>query len=114
MLEKHPRDPNPGDLGRLPAPDASGSWVVTPAEVLEAVRTFPAGSAGDPDGFRPGHLADLVGFEEDSEQLVGALTDFINLLLRGDCPQEVRHILFGGNMIALNKDKVGLWPIAVG
>src|SRR6218665_161180 len=48
------------------------------------------------------------------QQLVGALTDFINLLLRGDFPQEVRPILFGGNMIALNKNTGGLRPIAVG
>ena len=46
--------------------------------------------------------------------MVGALTDFINLLLRGDCPKKVRPILFAGNMIALNKDKAGLRPIAVG
>src|SRR6218665_1841667 len=71
-------------------------------------------AAAGPDGFRPGHLGDLVGFGGHTEQLVGALTDFINLLLRGDCPQEVRPILFGGNMIALNKDKGGLRPIAVG
>ena len=62
LMEKHPLDPNPEALGRLPTPDASGSWQVTPAEVLRAVRTFPAGSAAGPDGFRPGHLGDLVGF----------------------------------------------------
>ena len=53
LMEKHPLDPNPEALGRLPTPDASGSWQVTPAEVLRAVRTFPAGSAAGPDGFRP-------------------------------------------------------------
>src|SRR6218665_3655028 len=114
LMEKHPLDPNPEALGRLPTPDAYGSWQVTPAEILQAVRTFPAGSAAGPDGFRLGHLGDLVGFGKDSEQLVSALSDFTNLLLRGDCPQEVRTILFGGNTIALNKDKKGLRPIAVG
>ena len=53
LMEKHPFDPNPGALGRLPTSDASGSWQVTPPEVLQAVRTFPAGSAAGPDGFRP-------------------------------------------------------------
>src|SRR6218665_3953892 len=94
LMEKHPFDPDPVALGRLPTTDTSGSWQVTPREVLRAVRTFPGGSAAGPDGFRPGHLGDLVGFGGESEQLVGALTDFINLLLRGDCPQEVRPILF--------------------
>ena len=109
-MDKHPRDPDPGALGRVPAPNAFWSWQVTPAEVFEAGRTFPAGSAGGPDGFRPGHLAHLVGFGGNSEQLVSALADFINLLLHNDCRQEVRSILFGGNMIALFKDKEGLRP----
>jgi hypothetical protein len=83
-------------------------------EVLEAVRSFPVGSAGGPDGFRPGHLLDLVGHNEPALPLVEALTDFVNLLLRGECPPEVRPILFGGNMIALCKHSGGLRPIAVG
>src|SRR6218665_68162 len=62
LMEKHKLDPNPEALGRLPTPYASGSWQVTTAEVLQAVSTFPAGLAAGPDGFRPGHLGDLVGF----------------------------------------------------
>jgi len=46
--------------------------------------------------------------------LAEAVTDFTNLLLRGECPPTVRPILFGGNLIALNKDSDGLRPIAIG
>ena len=114
LRERHPLDPDPEALRGLPAPEAAGAWQVTPAEVLGAVRSFPSGSAGGPDGFRPGHLLDLVGFGDACGPLVEALTDFMNLLLRGGCPAEVRPILFGGNMIALCKDNGGLRPIAVG
>ena len=83
-------------------------------EVLEAVRSFPVGSAGGPDGFRPGHLLDLVGRSEPTQPLIEALTEFVNVLLRGECPPEVRPIFFGGNMIALSKTSGGLRPIALG
>ena len=49
-----------------------------------------------------------------AQPLFGALTEFINLLLRGECPPVVRPVLFGGNMIAVNKESGGLRPIAVG
>src|SRR6218665_599690 len=57
---------------------------------------------------------DLVGRSEPMLPLVEALTDFVNLLLRGDCHPEVRPILFGGSMIALSKNTGGLRHIAVG
>src|SRR6218665_4048731 len=66
---------------------------------------FPVGSVGGPEGFRPGHLLDLVGRSEPMLPLFEALADFVNLLLRGVCPPKARPILFGGNMIALGKNK---------
>lgn len=114
LQDKHPQDPCPEALEDLPDPASTVAWQASVGEVLEAVRSFPVGSAGGPDGFRPGHLLDLVGRSEPMLPLVEALTDFVNLLLRGECPPEVRQILFGGNMIALNKNTGGLRPIAVG
>src|SRR6218665_3747530 len=88
----------------LPDPSSTGAWQVTVEEVLEAVRTFPSGSAGGPDEFRPGHLLELVGSGDGALPLDEAVTDFTNLLLRGECPPTVRPILFGGSLIVLNKD----------
>ena len=48
------------------------------------------------------------------QPLVEAITKFVNLLLRGGCPKDIRPILFGGNLIALNKESEGLRPIAIG
>src|SRR6218665_3062094 len=108
ILEKLTQKPLRAD------PSSTGAWQVTVEEVLEAVRTFPSGSAGGPDDFRPGHLLELVGSGDGALPLAEAVTDFTNLLLRGECPPTVRPILFGGNLIALNKDSGGLRPIAIG
>src|SRR6218665_780341 len=114
LKEKHPANADPDALTRLPDPSVIGAWQVSVDEVLEAVRTFPNGSAGGPDGFRPVHLLELVGSGEEARPLAEALTDFTNLLLRGECPPSVRPTLFGGNLIALNKETGGLRPIAIG
>ena len=43
-----------------------------------------------------------------------SLTDFVNMLLRGELPDEIRKIIFGGTLIALQKKTGGIRPIAVG
>ena len=48
------------------------------------------------------------------DKLKTALTDFVNLLLVGELPIEVRQILYGGRLIALQKKDGGIRPIAVG
>ena len=46
--------------------------------------------------------------------MVSRLTDFVNLLLEGKCPERIRWILFGGRLIALRKKDGIIRPIAVG
>ena len=43
-----------------PVLNNSNSIEVSTSEVLAAIRSFPAGSAGSPNGLRPQHLKDLV------------------------------------------------------
>jgi hypothetical protein len=81
--------------------------------VTDAIRSFPSGSAGGPDGLRPQHLKDLLSTVQDSA-LLETLTRFINLLLEGRVPTAVRPILFGASLTALNKKNGGIRPIAVG
>ena len=82
--------------------------------VLDAIRSFPSGSAGGPDGVRPQILVDLVSPGDASDELLPALTRFVNLLLAGECHPEVTPYLFGGNLLALAKPSGGIRPIAVG
>lgn len=62
---------------------------MTEAEIVKAVKSFPAGSAGGPDGIRPQHIADLVHCREAGSQLLSAITAFTNTLLAGKCHEDV-------------------------
>src|SRR6218665_3049286 len=73
-------------------------------EVADAVRSFSAWSAGGPSpqfAILPQHLLDLLNNQESSAAFLESLTGFINILLRGECPQEMRAIMFGGSLVAL-------------
>ena len=97
-----------------PDPHSFPSLAVSEKEVNEAIRSFPAGSAGGPDRFRPQHLRDLTSDPTFGPPLIAAITGFVNILLDGKCPQPIAPVLFGGNLTALTKKTGGIRPIAVG
>ena len=111
LRKKHPM---PSMTRPIPDPDCTSELQVSEAEVLKAVRSFPSGSAGGPDGLRPQHLLELCSHQESSAHFVGSLTAFVNLLLKGFCPPEVRKVFFGGRLLALAKKDGGVRPIAIG
>ena len=76
--------------------------MATPAEVKEAIRSFASGSAGGKDGLRPQHLKDMTGDRVGGE-LIEALTDFVNLVLRGRVPEVVRPAIFGAQLFPFTK-----------
>jgi len=76
-------------------------------DVGRALRSFPLGSAGCPDGLSPQHIADLVaGATVDSLQQ--ALMDWVNLLLAGAFDKDVNTIIYG------RRWNGGIRPITVG
>lgn len=95
-------------------PQVTSALVVSEEDVLKAIRSFPAGSAGGPDGIRPQHILDLVNNQEAGPDLLSSITLFTNLLLEGRCHSQVVPVLFGGNLIALEKRSGDVRPIAVG
>jgi len=90
--------------------------VVQESDVIEAVKSFPAGSAGGVDGMRPQHLKDLtnVNTGDAGQRLVSRLTEFANICLAGKIPTSIRPIFCGASLCALNKKDGGIRPIAVG
>ena len=48
------------------------------------------------------------------DRLKDSLTNFVNLLLKGDLPVSVREIVYGGRLIALQKKDGGIRPTVVG
>jgi hypothetical protein len=98
----------------IPSPDASDSLVVSEDMVKKAVSSFPAGSAGDPDGLSPQHLKVMLSCRVAGPDFLTALTGFINTILAGHCPSSIAKTFFGGRLIALDKKSGGIRPIAIG
>ena len=114
LQEKHPLAPTDRRPLLCPSPPPQQPLQVTEAEVAKAIKSFPPGSSGGPDGLRPQHLLDLIKCAESGGELLSAITAFVNLLLRGGCNSDVVPHLFGGNLLALEKKSGGIRPIAVG
>jgi hypothetical protein len=83
-------------------------------ETLEkALRSFPRSSAAGPSGLRPLHLKESLvpGFRDE---ILRHLVAIVNVLARGEAPQEVRPWISGASLIAIPKTSGDLRPVAVG
>jgi len=89
------------------------SLQVSKEYVMRALRAFPLGSSGGPDGITPQHIRDLLIGSTD-ENLQQALVDFVSLMLARTFDKEVNSRIFGGRLIALSKKDGGIRPISVG
>lgn len=115
LQRKHPCAPD--DLS-LPAPPGQDfpAPIAGEEDVRKALSSFRPGSAGGPDGLRPGHLSALISRKaaEAGGSLLASLTRFVNLMLRGEVPEFARSVLYGASLFALGKKDGGVRPIAVG
>ena len=66
LKEEHPPISSSACPVPLPGSVDTQALQVTEQEVLKAVRSFPAGSAGGLDGIRPQHLLELVTCKESA------------------------------------------------
>ena len=85
--------------------------------MARAIRSFPNGSAGGPDGLRPQHLKDMTissNAVDPSLELLSALAAFSTLVLEGKTPLPIRPFFFEATLIALEKKERGVRTIAVG
>jgi len=74
LESKHPAAPT--DRAAAPDPNAYPACYATDDDVLKAIRSFPAGSSGGPDGIRPQHLLDLVTCLEGGSELLKKSDNF--------------------------------------
>jgi len=90
--------------------------VVQDRDIIDAIKSFPAGSAGGIDGLRPQHLKDLTSVHtgDAGRRLVSRLTEFANLCFAGEVPTAIRPVFCGASLCALTKKDGGIRPIAVG
>ena len=110
----HPH-PHP-DTSIPPPPSDVPAITVSEEEIVRAIRSFPNGSAGGPDGLRPQHLKDMTGATASggARALLPALAQFVALVLQGKTPPTVCPFFFGASLTALSKKEGGIRPIAVG
>ena len=82
--------------------------------VLEAIRSFPRGSAGGPSGLKPQHLKDALA-PGWGDEVIRHLTDLANQMSQGIMAQEARPYFMGATLTALQKpDGAGFRPVAAG
>ena len=111
--QKHPLAPV--GCSSPPVPEKDVAHVpISSDSVKTAILSFPAGSAGGPDGLKPGHLKNLIGATEAGNKLLVSLTKLVNFILQEQIPADIRPIFFGANLFALSKKDGGIRPIAVG
>ena len=113
LISKHPQAPSDRRTTTRDDITAAAPVQVTLAEKREAIQSFPQGSAGGRDGLRPQHLKDMAA-GDTGMAFLASMTEFVNFLLMGNSPTFIRPLLFGANLLALNKKGGGLRPIAVG
>ena len=91
LQQKHPSPHPDSSIPPLPQ-DFAHTVSVSLEEVANAIRSFPNGSAGGPDGLRPQHLKDMVGPSTDGggHALLSALASFLTLVLAGRTPPSIR------------------------
>jgi len=113
LIHKHPR--------AVHSPQYSANDDVQPmqqqeSDIVDAIKSFPAGSAGGLDRLRPQHLKDMVITQTAvAGQLpLTRLADFTNTVLSGKVPIAVRPVFCGASLCALRKKDCGIRPIAVG
>ena len=103
LMEKHPIAAQ-DKRSSLPSRDFN-SLRVSEDAVKSVIKSFPAGSGGGSDGVHPQHILDMTSNVETRLALLTSLTNFVNMLLRGECHREVIPILFGGSLIVLEKNR---------
>ena len=114
LKAKHPQAPADRRSISDPAQCLDRVEAATTQAIHRAVFSFPAGSAGGPDGLIPQHIKDLVRLEGSAGALVDSLAAFSSVVLQGSIPESIKPLFFSARLTAFCKKDGGLRPIAVG
>ena len=114
LKEKHP---SRYEDSNIPPYEEGDNYVCDVSEVKDAIRSFPNGSGGGPDGLLPQHIKDFTeeSLGPQADKLLDTLVNFMNLIVfAGKIPTQACPVFFGAKLIALSKEDNGVRPIAVG
>lgn len=113
MAQKHP--PAHCEDTIEPQPDVPPPRACSVLEVLNALKSFPKGSAGGLDGLTAQHLNDILSVEIDTRtRVLEKLALVCDLFAQGKVPEQVKDAVFGAWLVAARKPGGDLRPIAVG
>lgn len=113
LQQKHPHAPPPS----IPADDIiTPSLSVDAKSMLDAIKSFPKGTACGRDGLRAQHLLDALSGPAAAvaDELLESMVGVINLWLAGNCPSELGEYVDSAPLTLLLKLGGGVRPIAVG
>ena len=83
--------------GWLPPPEI-------PIEIVYiAINSIRRGSGPGPDGIRGDFLRDLLGHQPEEEAIGGVFRRFVQLLVHGEAPPQLRAVLGGGCLVWVEK-----------
>ncbi len=89
LQSKHPLIHPDSHIPSPPEMGAPNIFEVSRVDVIQAIRSFPCGSAEGPDRLRPQHLKDVVQYSDEDNlesPILNALVDFCSMVLHGDVP----------------------------
>jgi hypothetical protein len=112
MVAKHPQSgASPFSFDEAPPPVQ-----VAIVDVVNALRSFPSGTAPGQSCLRANHVKEAVfcSSPESAESALEGLVGVVNLLCAGRAPPAILPYLCGATLLACNKKNGGLRPIAVG
>lgn len=112
LRSKHPDDNEVEDIFSL-----EHDLIATKVDdVCKAIRDFPLSSSGGVDGLRPRHLKDLISFScgDSASHLINAIVSLTDLVKAGKIVKDIQPIFYGASLIAFDKKKIDVRPIAVG
>ena len=115
LQDKHPDCPE----RRRPFPsidNEADTLTVTSDLVKDMINSSPNGSGAGTSSLRAQLSKDgiSVNIGETGKKLLDSITELCNILFSNEIPVSVQPLLFGTNLISLEKTSGGLRPIAVG
>ena len=97
-----PRDVGPGAV-----------LVIDPDMVRKALSSFAPISGARPSGLRPSHLQEALR-HSSGDRTLRLISEVVQLMLRGEIPEDIRPWICGASLMALRKPNGPLRPVAVG
>src|ERR1700679_1202580 len=79
------------------------------------MNSFPKSTAAGPSGLRIDHIKEALSLDKNpNSDFSNLLKDFINYLISGSVPSQLKYYIGGARLIALEKPNKDLRPIAIG